>query len=73
MTELAEDILNDGQLFRPICNYLLEVYKDLEGKTTLFPEEITFTDDIQFYEYLKGAIDSVIQYSKEVKLDNEEV
>ena len=71
MTELAKDMIEDGQPFRSIFEYLNSTYDDIKGKE-FFAGQV-FNDRIEFMEYIQKCVCTGLIHSlNEWKLDNEE-
>lgn len=66
MTNLAKEILNDGQTIRPIWNYIHDTFNEIKGKKT-GDEDFSFNDRIEFYEHCKEVLDMMIKSVSEVK------
>jgi hypothetical protein len=70
MTELAETIIEDGQALRAIHNYLSKTFDGVKQQELY---DITFTDRIEFIQFIQDVVCPVMISSiSEWKLDEEE-
>jgi hypothetical protein len=63
-TELANAIIDDGQLIRASYNYFRSTFESVKGETLNFDESI-IDNEVEFYNTLKYALEILIENTEQ--------